>query len=373
MRATQRGSLWGALPVALLAAVASLLAASHLAARGASPSSCGAQIDTRQIVRNVVPRDAIPALFRPKYMNVTEARFMRADDRLIAVDYGGEQLAYPTRILDHHEIVNDVASGRPLAITYCPLCGSAVAFFPVVGGRVFTFGVSGDLYNSNLLMYDRQTNSLWLQETGTAVEGPLMGSTLPVYPVAYDTWGNWSAHHPKGRVLSIHTPYEQRFSGYGQSPYAGYASTPELWFYVNRDDKRLPRKARVIGVGAGGAYKAYPEETVWNDGVLDDRIGGIDVVILADRATSRVGAFPRNGHEFSLRGGKVTDERGHRWSWAGDDLSDGAHGWQSYEVIPTFWFAWAAMHPNTGAYGNSAETSPKGSFLRHRAPIASDG
>lgn len=352
----QRAYLWGSSSAALLVAVAWLLATGHLAARAASPSttSGGEQIDTRQIVRNVVPRDAIPALFRPAYASVAQARFMRADDRVIVVDYAGEQLAYPTRILDHHEIVNDVVNGHPLAVTYCPLCGSAVAFFPVVSGRLLTFGVSGDLYNSNLLMYDRQTNSLWLQETGTAVEGPMKGSTLTMYPVAYDTWSNWSAHHPKGKVLSIHTPYEQRFSSYVESPYAGYESTPQLWFYVNHDDKRLPRKARVIGVGVGGAYKAYPEEALWKRGVLDDRIGGIDVVILADRATSRVGVFPRNGHEFSLQDGAVVDESGQRWSWTGGDLSDGVHDWQSYEVVPTFWFAWSAMHPITDLYGTTA-------------------
>ena len=308
-------------------------------------------VNPRDIIYGVVPKDAIPALVLPSFVPAADAGFMRPNDRVIAIEANGVERAYPTRILDHHEIVDDVIGDKPVVVTYCPLCGSAVAFSPLVNGRVLTFGVSGDLYDSNLLMYDRQTNSLWLQVSGEAVQGKLQGAKLAMYPVAYDTWAHWKDHHPAGAVLSIHTGYEERFGNYEKSPYQGYASTPDLWFYVNRDDKRLPRKTRVIGVEAHGAYKAYPEDIVWQRSVIEDDIGATGVVILADRGSSRVGAFERGDLHLTLNNGTVSDQRGRRWTWAGNSLSLAGQRLLSFEIVPTFWFAWSAIHPDTALAG----------------------
>jgi len=307
-------------------------------------------LNPRDIIYGVVPKDAIPALVTPGFVPVADAGFMQPDDRVIVIEVNGVERAYPTRILDHHEIVDDVVGGRPIVVTYCPLCGSAVAFSQPVNGRILTFGVSGDLYDSNLLMYDHETNSLWLQVSGEAVEGKLKGTKLAMYPVAYDTWAHWKDHHPAGEVLSIHTGYEERFGNYERSPYQGYASTPDLWFYVNRDDKRLPRKARVIGIEARGGFKAYPEEIVWQRGVIEDDIGATHVVILADRDSSRIGAFERGKLHLTLKKGVVTDQRGRRWTWAGNSLSLDRQGPLSFEIVPTFWFAWSAIHPDSALY-----------------------
>jgi hypothetical protein len=220
-----------------------------------------------------------------------------------------------------------------------------------LGDKIYTFGVSGDLYDSNLLMYDRNTKSEWLQITGQALEGPLRGTKLHSYPVAYDTWERWKSNHPDGKVLSIYNGYERRFGSYEISPYAGYDYVPDLFFVVNRDNKLLPRKTRVVGVEFHGVDKAYVEDALWQRGVIADRIGGDDVVIIADRATSRVGAFASSGHKFELKGGQVYDDSGRRWSWSGYELSLGDERLRSLDVIPTFWFAWAAIHPRTEVLG----------------------
>jgi hypothetical protein len=216
-----------------------------------------------------------------------------------------------------------------------------------LGDTAYTFGVSGDLYDSNLLMYDRQTRSEWLQITGQAIEGVLRGGYLRSVPVAYDTWNHWKLHHPNGLVLSVHNGYERQLGNYEVSPYAGYETSPALFFYVERNNGLLPRKARVVGVEVHGADKAYKEDTVWARGSIRDRLGGEDITVLADRETSRIGAFPSKGHTFSLIGGDVRDEQERIWSWQGDELLHGDEHLQSFTVIQTFWFAWSAIHPRT--------------------------
>lgn len=215
--------------------------------------------------------------------------------------------------------------------------------------------MSGDLYDSNLLMYDRNTGSEWLQVIGTAVEGPLAGKRLRFYPVAYDRWDHWEATHPLGRVLSVHTKYQQRFGSYDVSPYAGYYSSRDLWYFVGRNDRRLDRKARVIGVDVRGDYKAYREEDVWRLGIIEDRIGDEDVAVIADRASSRIGVFARGDRHFSLKSCDVIDQDGATWYWFGDTLIRNKDKRQSYAEIATFWFAWAAIHPRTELYGGSSK------------------
>ena len=222
-----------------------------------------------------------------------------------------------------------------------------------MGDKIYTFGVSGDLYDSNLLMYDRNTRSEWLQITGQALEGPLRGTKLHAYPVAYDTWDHWKANHPNGEVLSIHNGFEQRFGNYEISPYAGYDYVPDLFFVVNHDNKLLPRKTRVVGVEIHGVDKAYIEDNLWKQGLVEDRIGDETIVIIADRESSRIGAFASPGHAFGLKGSQVYDESGRRWVWTGYELSLGQEHLRSLDLISTYWFAWAAIHPRTELFGAS--------------------
>jgi hypothetical protein len=219
-----------------------------------------------------------------------------------------------------------------------------------LGDTTYTFGVSGDLYNSNLLLFDRNTDSRWLQLTGIAVEGKLAGTRLKAYPVAYDSWRAWREHHPDGKVLGIPHEFASRFGSYDDNPYAGYDYVPGVWFYVNHLDAQLPRKERVIGVEVRGTFKAYPEASFWTKTATQDRLGDVDVTILADRTSSRIGVFPRGTHAFTFQDGIVRDERDRTWSWDGNELRSGDEVLESFPAIPTFWFAWAAMHPDTKVY-----------------------
>lgn len=306
--------------------------------------------DHRGITYHVVPKNAIPALVLPAYVSTAQAKYLRDDDRIIVVHYANADLAYPTRVLDHHEIVNDLIDGHPLLVTYCPLCGSAAAFVPIIGDKPYVFGVSGSLYQSNLLMYDHETDSLWDQITGTAITGRMSGTRLKPYPVAYDTWKHWKAAFPQGRVLAIPERWSARFGDYDASPYLGYGSTADLWYYVSRLDTRLPNKTPVIGVEVLGAYKAYPQTQIATTQVVHDHVGDTPIALIVDRERSRVGAFDEERHRFSFNDGIIADERGQRWSWDGNALILGNEREESYGVVPTYWFAWGAIHPKTDIY-----------------------
>lgn len=316
----------------------------------ASPTYAQQSFDRNGVTYDVVPKDAMPALVLPKYVSTPQATYLRDDDRLIVVHYAGLDLAYPTRVLDHHEIVNDLVHGHPLLVTYCPLCGSAAAYLPIVNGTPYVFGVSGNLYESNLLMYDRQTDSLWDQISGAAVTGRMAGTKLKGYPVAYDTWRHWKTAFPQGRVLALPEQWRARFGDYGTSPYLGYDSFQDLWYHVSRLDTRLPNKTRVIGIEVLGSYKAYPESRIVTSQVVHDRVGDTPIALIVDRERSRIGAFEERRHRFSLRGTTVIDERGQTWSWEGNTLADGRDAEESFAIVPTYWFAWGAIHPKSDIY-----------------------
>ncbi|MCK5440086.1 MAG: DUF3179 domain-containing protein, partial [Gemmatimonadetes bacterium] len=154
------------------------------------------------------PRDGIPALMSPAFELAGEVEWLRPQDRLLALERDGEAKAYPLRILNWHEIVNDDVGGEPIVVTYCPLCGTGMAFDPHVGDQRLDFGVSGLLYNSDVLMYDRQTESLWSQIEREAVTGTLRGERLELKPLIHTTWAHWREQHPNGLVLSRDTGHQ---------------------------------------------------------------------------------------------------------------------------------------------------------------------
>lgn len=228
------------------------------------------RIPRDQIVPGGPPKDGIPALTDPAVVEGKKARSMRGAERVIGVGIAGEHRAYPLGILAWHEIVNDAVGGTPIAITYCPLCDSAVAFERTIKGRVLEFGVSGLLYQSNVLMYDRSegAQSLWSQMAGRAVSGPFSGTRLSFIPVELTTWGQWYLEHPETTVLSTDTGHTRR---YDHDPYEDYFRRPGLMFPVTAIDQRLPAKSRILGVEVGGEAKAYPipdpnpARGVWKD------------------------------------------------------------------------------------------------------------
>ncbi|MEO2006397.1 MAG: DUF3179 domain-containing protein, partial [Candidatus Poribacteria bacterium] len=218
-------------------------------------------------------KDGIPALTRPTVIPVGAADYLNDDDIVLGLEVNGEARAYPIRIMNWHEIVNDTLGGVPIALTYCPLCGTGIAFDPTVDGVALEFGVSGLLHNSDLLMYERDTDtpSLWQQALGKAVVGPKTGTRLAMLPLAHSRWDAWKAAHPDSTTLSTNTGFGRN---YGRDPYAGYAKDEGLFFPVEGEKRDLPRKTWVYGLVHNGIARAYPLEEIGEDRAVNDIIGG---------------------------------------------------------------------------------------------------
>lgn len=262
-------------------------------------------------------KDGIPALTNPKFVAGGQATHLQPEDRVIGLVSSGDARAYPLKILDHHEIVNDRIGDMSVAVTYCPLCDSCAVFdrLTPVGER--EFGVSGLLYNSNVLMYDRggEPESLWSQVMTKGVSGPAANQSLTALPLELTTWKDWQSRHPTTSVLSTQTGHGRNYS---QSPYAPYFATPELMFPALPASDRLPRKARVLGVWTDKAARAYPESTFSRDRTrVEENVGGKRIVI------------EFNPEAKSLR---VVE------------ADDGVHWMYS------LWFAWYAMRPATDVF-----------------------
>ena len=172
-----------------------------------------------------MPRDGIPAIRDPRFISIAEADALYADSSpVMEVSLNGDARAYPLEILIWHEIVADVVGGVPVAVTFCPLCNTAITFDRTIAGTVYDFGVSGLLRNSDLIMYDSQTESLWQQIGGVAIVGDMVGARLTVLPSTIVAWGDFKAQYPEGIVLSRETGYARR---YGANPYVGYDRIPK--------------------------------------------------------------------------------------------------------------------------------------------------
>jgi hypothetical protein len=275
----------------------------------------GASVPISAIERGGPPKDGIPAIDRPRFVTAAAAR-LADDDRVLGIAWGGIARAYPVRILNWHEVVNDQFGPKPVVVTYCPLCGTGMAFEPPAPTRTSGFGVSGLLYNSDVLLYDRATHSLWSQILSTAISGQLKGQRLPPVPLSHTSWADWRRRHPGTEVLSTDTGHER---DYGRDPYAGYDRVPRLIFDVQHRDGRHPLKEWVLGLRIDGRAKAYPfsvlERVADRDGTLQDKVGGQRVTIRFDRT--------------------------HRTAEAVDQQGRPVVG------ILAFWFAWVAFHPDT--------------------------
>lgn len=277
-----------------------------------------------QIVDGGPGKDGIPALLSPQFVLASEATFLQHADRVLGLTQGAEAKAYPIKILNWHEIVNDVISGKPVVVTYCPLCGTGIAFDANTQGGRHTFGVSGLLYQSDLLMYDHQTESLWSQVGMHAVAGPLTGEKLTPIFLEHTTWAEWRAAHPMTFVLSTTTG---AFRRYDRDPYMGYADQRDLMFDTTHFDPRYHPKEWVVGVEMNGVTKAYPfSELKKAHSPIIDQIGGRSMTIRFDKQS---------------RSASVLDADG-----------------KPIPSIMAFWFAWYAFHPDTQVFKHSDRMSP---------------
>lgn len=258
------------------------------------------------------PRDGIPSIDQPKFIAQDRVDFLRDDDIVIGLVRGNTARAYPTRILIWHEIVNDVIGQDAVAVTYCPLCGTAMVFDRTIDGTVRTFGVSGLLYRSDVLMYDRQTESLWSQLAMKAVSGPAVGKALPWLPSEHLTWRAWREKYPQGQVLSTDTGHRRNYKA---NAYASYFASDKTMFPVPHVRKELSNKTRVIGVVIDGKAKAYVLKGLPTDKAVKDTVSDKQLAIRYDAKKQ----FPQ-----------VTD-------LAGDPVPS----------VVVFWFAWQAFYPET--------------------------
>ena len=200
-------------------------------------------------------KDGIPALINPEAVPASEATFMDGGELVVGVRVGNQVRAYPHSILDWHEIINDTIQGTSFAITYCPLTGTGIGWSRVLSGGATTFGVSGLLYNSNLILYDRATDSNWSQMQGRSINGEHIGEDIETVQVIETTWNTWKTLFPQTEVVSRSTGHNKP---YGVYPYGNYRTSNDLIFPVSRNDTRLPRKERVHGIRVDDATKVYP-------------------------------------------------------------------------------------------------------------------
>ncbi len=325
-----------------------------------------------EVISGGPPPDGIPAIDRPSFVQPAAAdAWLKPKEPVLALDVNGDARAYPLQILMWHEIVNDVVGGKAVAVTYCPLCNSGLVFDRVVNGVTLDFGTSGKLYKSDLLMYDRQTHSLWAQMEGRALVGERVGTRLALIPANTLAYEDWRAAHPGGKVLSRETGHSR---SYGRNPYESYDQPDSRPFLLRGNpDRRRPPKERVVGVVVGGTARAYPWPALARPGVLHDTLGGEPLVIfhrpgalsaLDDSRTERSRAIGATGVFSPVVGGKTLSfeataegfrdrQTGTRWNLLGHAVEGPLAGARLRPVphVDAFWFAWAAFHPTTTIHG----------------------
>ena len=301
-----------------------------------------------------VTKDGIPALTNPRHLLASEAKYLRGSDRVFGVFINGEARAYPHRLMDWHEMANDVVGGVPVSLSYCTLCGSGILYDGRVDGKTFTFGSSGLLYRSNKLMYDHQSESLWSNLTGEPVSGKLVdsGFKLKMLPLVVTTWEAWRELHPGTKVLDVDTGHER---DYEHGPHDDYFDSKDTMFPVWLKSDRLETKERIFALIVNGRPKAYPLNVLEKEGIVHDRLGGKDLVLIADGQSGAVRAFASGGRRFRKAKGEgqlIETGSGTAWKLTEEFLQDES-GTETLARLPghnAYWFGWYAFYPMTEVY-----------------------
>lgn len=314
-------------------------------------------------------KDGIPAIDAPRFESAASVGWLVDREPVIVFGIGDDWRAYPIQVLVWHEIVNDEVAGIPVAVTFCPLCHTAIVIDRRLGDRVLDFGTTGNLRHSDLVMYDRQTETWWQQATGRGVVGELAGAQLELLPSRILSWEQFRADHPDGQVLSRDTGHVR---DYGRNPYPGYDRADASPFLLDATlvDGRLSPKVRVLGLQLGSEAVAYPFPLLREHPVVNDEVGGTPVLVVwTDGAASGLGgstvaggdivgsatAFERelDGRALTFGadggGGLVDDATGSHWSRDGVALSGPLAGQRLLPIVADtpFWFAWAVFLPDT--------------------------
>ena len=275
-------------------------------------------VPATQILSGGPPKDGIPALLKPQFISGSEAAYLKPNDKILGLSIDGISKAYPLKILNWHEIVNDQINNQGIVISYCPLCGSGMAFVATLGKQQLTFGVSGLLYNSDVLMYDHQTDSLWSQIRGQAISGQMAGRKLKQHPLLLTRWQQWNKTHPDTLVLSTNTGFRRN---YDQDPYAGYSQSPKLYFPVaNRAPGSYSPKQLVLGLKGQSGQIVFP--------------------------LSELRKHDQESFTY------LFEDRTYRVHW--DKQNDSAwltdHNDNQQPATLLYWFAWYAFYPDTAIF-----------------------
>ena len=305
----------------------------------------------------------IPAIVNPKFETATEATWLSDNDLIFGLVVDGVARAYPKQILVFHEIANDKINDKPILVTYCPLCGTGIAFegrLPT--GEEANFGTSGKLYNSNLVMYDDKTDSYWTQVGGKAIVGQLTGAKLKQIPMDTVLWKDWKQLHTDTQVLSKNTGFVRP---YGADPYGDYYSDAFVGFGASFTDNRLHPKVMVSGVEINGVEKAYPVIEVDKAGLVNDVVGDVNILVVKDPKIDIGEGFEINPQRvfnrevdgkvltFELRNNRLFDkETGSEWNFDGEAIA-GIDKGKKLEQVPAesaMWFSWLSFNPKTELY-----------------------
>ena len=335
-----------------------------------------------EIISGGVPRDGIPPIDNPRLTTFEDAdKWLGSQEPVIAFEINGDARAYPLQILTWHEIVNDVVGRVPVAVTFCPLCNAAIVFDRRLENLIYDFGTSGKLRNSDLVMWDRQTESWWQQFTGEAIVGELAGKELTFLPASIISWEDFKAAHPQGKVLSRNTGFSRP---YGQNPYVGYdrVDLPPFLYDGELDGRLLP-KERVAAVTIGDVDVAFPFSILEKERAVNYTVNGQDLVVFFvpgtrsalnassikdSRAVGATGVFDPHldGQKLTFRADGdygtdvdyiVDNETGSVWNILGQATQGPLSGSKLTPIVHAnhFWFAWGAFKPDTRIYQGAGQ------------------
>jgi hypothetical protein len=325
-------------------------------------------VPPEQIVSGGPPPDGIPSIDNPKFINVLAAEeFLEDSDLVVGLNINGDIRAYPLQILVWHEIVNDKVGGVPVTVTYCPLCFTNQVFNRTMNdGQILEFGTSGKLYNSNLVMYDRTTKSLWSQAMAQGIVGKLAEVKLERIPFDVAYWKEWKQFHPDSKVLSTDTGSTRP---YGADPYGDYYTNEDVLFPISNSDDRLELKEIVIGLENKGQYKAFKLQEVEDKKVINDQVSGKPIVLFSlhpfmTRVYDPVVDGKILEFNYNIRDNGFVDKQTRSiWNFEGSAISGHMKGKQLTRLPfdEGFWFEWVAFHPKTELYdGSSNGIKPAG-------------
>lgn len=331
-------------------------------------------IDLSEIQSGGPSKDGIPAIDDPRFVSTrAAAEWLHPREPVIVLTIDQQARAYPLQILIWHEIVNDTVAGVPVAVTFCPLCNSSIVFERRLGVKVLDFGTTGKLRNSDLVMYDRQTESWWQQFTGTAIVGALAGKKLTQIPAPILAYEEFRRSHPQGRVLSRKTGFRR---DYGRNPYPGYDRVGSRPFLLkDAADARLPAMERVLGTSVGEVHRLYPFSALQEYPVINDELNGVPVLVLSrqgmlsaldatairnSRTVGAATAFDRRLEQrvlnFEVRNGNIMDrETGSTWALSGRAVTGPLAGQRLSQIDGGvhFAFAWLAFRPESEIFNPS--------------------